>query len=229
MNTTAITLGYSPKSAVDRQIKDGSRFDSLFPKPDNKKTLLKKSGEVEDTVEFMKRYIRDYHNQTAKIAQQIAVFEGGKLNDKKSVDALWHFVVDYIKYNLEQGEQLRTPARVWYDAQVMARQHPENSAYSADCDCMAVFCGCILYNWGIPFSFRITGYTDVLGICHGYQHVYVLAHCKGETIPCDPVYHLPNREKPYEIQKTFFVSSGGDIALAGLPEEDDNTIVYVEK
>lgn len=227
--TTAIQhnyLGYSPQSAVNRVIKDGSQFDSLFPKPDGKKILLKKDGEVDETVQFMKQIVNDCNYQTKKIAEKIAVRKkDGSLDEKASVQSLWNFVVDYIKYNIEAGEQLRTPAKTWYDAQVCARQHPgENDPqHSADCDCMSIFCGCVLLNWGIPFSFRITGYSDVLGICHGYQHVYTIAHCKGENVICDPVYHLFNAEKPFEIQKTYAMSLNGcDIyALSGIPDEDE--------
>ena len=219
-------LGYSPQSAVNRVIKDGSQFDSLFPKPDGKKVLLKKDGEVDETVQFMKQIVNDCNYQTKKIAEKIAVRKkDGSLDEKASVQSLWNFVVDYIKYNIEAGEQLRTPAKTWYDAQVCARQHPgvNDPQHSADCDCMSIFCGCVLLNWGIPFSFRITGYSDVLGICHGYQHVYTIAHCKGENVICDPVYHLFNAEKPFEIQKTYAMSLNGcDIyALSGIPDEDE--------
>ena len=225
--STAIhNLGYSPQSAVNRVIKDGSQFDSLFPKPDGKKILLKKDGEVDETVQFMKQIVNDCNYQTKKIAEKIAVRKNdGSLDEKASVQSLWNFVVDYIKYNIEAGEQLRTPAKTWYDAQVCARQHPgvNDPQHSADCDCMSIFCGCVLLNWGIPFSFRITGYSDVLGICHGYQHVYTIAHCKGENVICDPVYHLFNAEKPFEIQKTYAMSLNGcDIyALSGIPDEDE--------
>ena len=220
-------LGYSPQSAVNRVIKDGSQFDSLFPKPDGKKVLLKKDGEVDETVQFMKQIVNDCNYQTKKIAEKIAVRKkDGSLDEKASVQSLWNFVVDYIKYNIEAGEQLRTPAKTWYDAQVCARQHPgvNDPQHSADCDCMSIFCGCVLLNWGIPFSFRITGYSDVLGICHGYQHVYTIAHCKGENVICDPVYHLFNAEKPFEIQKTYAMSLNGcDIyALSGIPDEDED-------
>ncbi|MBQ9213352.1 MAG: hypothetical protein IJ150_05370, partial [Bacteroidales bacterium] len=236
MKITAIhTLGYTPKSAVNREIKDGSQFDSLFPKPDNKKVLLKKDGEVDETVQFMKQIVHDYNYQTKKIAEKIAVRNSdGSLNQKETVKSLWQFVVDYIKYNLEAGEQLRTPAKTWYDAQIMARQNRgiNNSQYSADCDCMSIFCGCVLLNLGIPFSFRITGYSDVLGICHGYQHVYTIAHCDGVNIICDPVYHTFNAEKPFEIQKTYAMSLNGcDIyALSGVPDENEELGVteYVE-
>ena len=233
MNNTAI-LGYTPLSAVNRIIKDGSRFDKLFPQPDGRKTLLKKDGEVEETVQFMKQIVNDNSWQTEKIAEKIADYNSdGSINQKESVRKLWQFVVDYIKYNIESGEQLRTPAKTWYDAQVMARKNPSSKdpKYSADCDCMSIFCGCVLLNWGIPFSFRITGYSDTLGFCRGYQHVYTIAHCAGEDVICDPVYHMFNKEKQYEIQNTIPMSLNGcDIyALSGLAEDVENMNVYVEQ
>lgn len=233
MNNTAI-LGYTPLSAVNRTIKDGSRFDKLFPKPDNKKTLLKRDGEVDETVQFMKQIVNDNNYQTEGIAEYLAIYNNdGSINQYESVKKLWQFVVDYIKYNIEAGEQLRTPAKTWFDAQVCARRNPSanDPKYSADCDCMSIFCGCVLLNWGIPFSFRITGYSDVLGICHGYQHVYTIAHCTGENVICDPVYHKFNEEKTFEIQKTIPMSLNGcDIyALSGLPEDVEDMNVYVEQ
>ena len=234
METAISNIGYSPLSAVNRTIKDGSRFDALFPKPDGKKTLLKKDGDVEETVQFMKQIVHDNNNQTKKLAAKLAVRRAdGSLDEYRSVQNLWNFVVTYIKYNIESGEQLRTPAKTWYDAQVMARQNPaaNNPLYSADCDCMSIFCGCVLLNWGIPFSFRITGYADVLGICRGFQHVYTIAHGKAGDIICDPVYHKFNEEKRYEMQETIPISLNGcDIyALSGLPEDDLGVTEYIEQ
>ena len=234
METAISNIGYSPLSAVNRTIKDGSRFDALFPKPDGKKTLLKKDGDVEETVQFMKQIVHDNNHQTKKLAAKLAVRRAdGSLDEYRSVQNLWNFVVTYIKYNIESGEQLRTPAKTWYDAQVMARQNPaaNNPLYSADCDCMSIFCGCVLLNWGIPFSFRITGYADVLGICRGFQHVYTIAHGKAGDIICDPVYHKFNEEKRYEMQETIPISLNGcDIyALSGLPEDDLGVTEYIEQ
>ncbi len=235
METTVAHIGYTPQSAVNRTIKDGSRFDSLFPKPDGKKTLLKQDGSVDETVQFMKQIVSDSKPQTKKLAEHLAVRKSdGSLDEYKSLKNLWNFVVTYIKYNIEAGEQLRTPAKTWYDAQVMARKHPyeNNPLHSADCDCMSIFCGTVLLNWGIPFSFRITGYADILGICRGYQHVYTIAHCKGGDIICDTVYHLFNSEKKYEMQKTIPMSLNGcDIyALSGIPEDDLGAVTeYVEQ
>ncbi len=234
MKTAISNIGYSPLSAVNRTIKDGSRFDALFPKPDGKKTLLKKDGDVEETVQFMKQIVHDNNHQTKKLAAKLAVRRAdGSLDEYRSVQNLWNFVVTYIKYNIESGEQLRTPAKTWFDAQVMARQNPatNNPLYSADCDCMSIFCGCVLLNWGIPFSFRITGYADVLGICRGFQHVYTIAHGKAGDIICDPVYHKFNEEKRYEMQETIPISLNGcDIyALSGLPEDDLGVTEYIEQ
>ena len=212
MKTTApiYRLGYTPQSAVDRKIKNGQRFDSLFPPATNDKVMLKQDGEVSDTIEFMKQMVKDYNYQTAKIAEKLAVRTNGKLDEAATCKNIWQFVVDYIKYNLEKGEQLRTPSRTWYDAQIMYRQSPNTPEYSADCDCMALFVGCILYNLGFSFYFRITAYTDILGVCRGWQHVYVIANLSnGGQYIIDPVYKEPNKEKEYEKCENYLITVKG--------------------
>lgn len=215
MHSTLVRIGYTPQSAVNRQIKDGSRFDSLFPKHEGKKELLKKDGEVDDTIEFMKDIVQTYNYQTKKIAQKLKVD-----SQYETCRRIWQFVVDYIKYNIEKGEQLRTPSQTWYDAQIMHRQHPEIAHYSADCDCMSIFVGCILLNLGIPFTFRVAGYYDMLGFCRGFQHVYVIAHCDCGKVKIDPVYHKFDEEKePAEYRDYTMSLNGCDIyRLSGLGE-----------
>lgn len=204
---STLALGYTPQSAVNRRIKDGSQFDSLFPKHEGKKELLKKDGEVDDTIEFMKDIVQTYNYQTKKIAQKLKVD-----SQYETCRRIWQFVVDYIKYNIEKGEQLRTPSQTWYDAQIMHRQHPEIAHYSADCDCMSIFVGCILLNLGIPFTFRVAGYYDMLGFCRGFQHVYVIAHCDCGKVKIDPVYHKFDEEKePAEYRDYTMSLNGCDI------------------
>lgn len=220
-------LGYTPKSAVDRPIKNGQKYDKYFQKIEGKRIVLKRDGSVHDTVEYMKQMVNDYSYQTDKIAKVLAVYDSkGNLDQYKTCKNIWQFVFDYIKYNYEKGEQLQTPAHTWYQAQIMARKHPENAEYSADCDCMAIFCGCCFKSLNIPFSFRIAGYANILGFAGGYQHVYAIAHCNGKNVFCDPVTNEFDYEKPPAIKETFPMSLNGTdiVMLSGI----DNGNIYVE-
>lgn len=217
-------MGLAPKSAIDRQISDGSKYDKYFPEQQGKVVLLKKDGSTEDTIKFMIKMVRDYSYQTRDIAKVLSVCNADdSINIYKTVKNVYDFVCRYIKYNVEDGEQLQQPAHTWYQAQVMARQHPENPKYSADCDCMSIFCACIFDNLRIPnVSFKIAGYS----IIGGYQHVYCVVDTdKGEII-CDPVYWQFNAEKDPIKHKEFAMStlSGTDIyMLAGI---DGNSPSY---
>ena len=147
---------------------------------------------------------------------------------RQSVKNVYDFVYKYIKYQVEDGEKLRTPAYTWYEAQVQKRQHPGDDSLGADCDCMSIFCGCCFKEMQIPFSFRVTGYADRLGLCRGFQHVYTIAYDNGNEIICDPVYYEFGKEKKYEIQKTFPMSLNGTdiVMLSGL---GDNDREYIEQ
>lgn len=215
-------IGYSPISARERKIKDGSKYDYLFPKPEMKKTLLKEDGEVEDTIERMRNIVKDYSYQVRNLVKILK----GK-NRYESVKNVFDFVYNYIKYQVEDGEKLRTPAYTWYEAQVLKRQNPNDDRIGADCDCMSIFCGCCFREMKIPFAFRITGYASALGFCRGFQHVYTIAYDEnGKEIICDPVYIEFNKEKEYAIQKTYTMSLNGTdiIMLSGLGDNE-----YVEQ
>ncbi|MCR4558659.1 MAG: hypothetical protein K5685_01100, partial [Bacteroidales bacterium] len=217
-------IGYSPLSARERKIKDGSKFDYLFEKPELKKTLLKKDGEVDDTIERMRNIVKDYSYQVRELAKLLK----GK-NNRESAKNVFDFVYTYIKYQIEDGEKLRTPAYTWYEAQVLKRQNPDNDSLGADCDCMSIFCGCCFKEMKIPFSFRVTGYNNGWGFCKGFQHVYTIAYDEnGKEIKCDPVYIEFDKEKEYAIQKTYPMSLNGTdiIMLSGIG--DDNHHEYTE-
>ena len=64
-------IGYSPISARERKIKDGSKFDHLFPAPDLRTTLLQRDGEVEDTVKQMQQIVVDYSWQVRELCKQL--------------------------------------------------------------------------------------------------------------------------------------------------------------
>ena len=220
METYLTHIGYSPLSAKYRTIEDGSRFDHLFPEPELKKTILKKDGSVEDTVQLMIRIINDYSYQVRDLAK---ILRGKTI--RESAQNVFDFVFKYIKYNEEKGEQLRTPAYTWYCAQVRARQGNQfDRANSADCDCMAIFCGSLFCEMNIPFALRIAGYNG-----GNWQHVYTIVYGNGETITCDPVTHKFDYEKPPSKQKTFqfpMKLTGNDIImLSGI---DGTSRVYEE-
>ena len=203
-------MGYSPLSAKYRTIKDGSKYDRLFPEPELKKTVLKKNGSVDDTVQLMKKIIKEYSYQVRGLAK---ILKGKSI--KESAENVFNFVFDYIKYNVEKGEQLRTPAYTWYCAQVCARQGNQFDAKnSADCDCMSIFCGSLFYEMKIPFALRIAAYKDEWGNVGNWQHVYVIVYGDGENITCDPVTHKFNYEKPTGKDKTYPMSlTGNDIIM----------------
>lgn len=224
------SLGDAPLSAKDRQIKDGSKYDYLFPLPEFKKKLQIQDGSVDDTIREMKKIVKENSYQVRKLAKKLKVTNSDGTTDvRKSVKNIFDFVFDYIKYNLEDGEQLQTPAHTWQQAQVQARVNPSEQN-SADCDCMSIFCGSLCLEMGIPFSFRITAYKNVLGLTKGWQHVYCIAHDPktGKQVICDPVTNKFNYEKPYAQEKTYPMSlNGTDIyVLSGI---DEKTNIYVEK
>ena len=211
-------IGYSPLSARDRQIKDGSKFDSLFPQPDLKTTLLQRDGEVEDTVKKMQEIVVKYSWQVKDLCKRLKAS-----SVRQSVKNVFDFVYDYIKYQVEDGEKLRTPAYSWYEGQVLKRQRPNDEKIGVDCDCMSIFCGSCFKEMKIPFAFRITGYaSSPLGFCRGFQHVYTIAYDEnGKEIICDPVYIAFDKEKEYAIQKTYAMSLNGTdiIMLSGIDDE----------
>lgn len=208
-----------PLSAAERHIADGRQFDKFFQEPEHYDIVAKPDGSTDDTIALMQRIVKENYHQCDKIAKYLCVKSFGKIDPKKTAQKVWDFVVKYIKYNIEEGEQLRTPCRTWYDGQVMYRQNPTNPAYSVDCDCMSIFCACIFKSLGIPFTFRTTGY-GIAGALGNYQHVYAIVHTSAGDVICDPVFTDFNKEKEYSLKKDYKMALGGiDIHVLGsMPE-----------
>lgn len=204
----SITSGY-------RTIRDGSKYDKYFTKPDAQDRIIIEDGEVEDTVDLMKRVVWKYIDDTQSIA---TVLQGN--STKESCSNIWNFLYHHIQYKLDQRglEQLRRPVRSWADRET-----------GIDCDCFSIFASSILTNLKIPHSFRITKY----GGSH-FQHVYVVIPNGSKTIIVDPVLSTFDYEKPFTEHKDFPMNlSGIDVAvlsghdddlhevLLGMPEFDD--------
>lgn len=74
-----------------RKIKDGSEYDKYFPKPIIRDRVIVKNGEVEDTIELMKKVVWKYIDDTKKIA---FVLNGKTLKD--TCLNIWRFLYNHI-------------------------------------------------------------------------------------------------------------------------------------
>jgi hypothetical protein len=188
-----------------RQIKDGRWFDRFFARPEEQDRIIIKDGEVEETVDLMKKVVWKYLDDTKEIARYL------KRNTLYSTcQSIWDFLFNHIQYKLDQKglEQLRRPNRSWADRTT-----------GIDCDCFSIFVSSILTNLKIPHEFRITKYNK-----EAYQHVYVIVPSNGKSdyITIDCVLSQFNYEKPFTAKKDFSMSLNGiNVAVLSGAESDN--------
>ena len=193
-----VTSGY-------RAIKDGSRYNTYFPPPDERDRVIIKDGEVTDTVELMEKVVWKYLDDTKRIAPLLM-----RPSTLETCQAIWEFIHNFIQYKLDQRglEQLRRPARSWAER-----------ATGVDCDCMSIFTSSILTNLKIPHSFRITKYSQ-----DSWQHVYVIVPIAGANNYCviDAVVSEFNYEKKYTDKMDYPMNLKGiNVAvLSGISGND---------
>lgn len=196
--TKTVTSGY-------RAIKDGSRYNSYFPPPDERDRVIIKDGEVTDTVELMEKVVWKYLDDTKRIAPLLM-----RPSTHETCQAIWEFIHNFIQYKLDQRglEQLRRPSRSWAER-----------ATGVDCDCMSIFTSSILANLKIPHSFRITKYSE-----DSWQHVYVIVPITGANNYCviDAVVSEFNYEKKYTDKMDYKMNlTGINVAvLSGVSGND---------
>ena len=183
--TKTVTSGY-------RAIKDGSRYNSYFPPPDERDRVIIKDGEVTDTVELMEKVVWKYLDDTRRIAPLLK-----RPSTHETCQAIWEFIHNFIQYKLDQRglEQLRRPARSWAERTT-----------GVDCDCMSIFTSSILTNLKIPHGFRITKYSQ-----DSWQHVYVIVPTTGANNYCviDAVVSEFNYEKKYTDKMDYNMNLKG--------------------
>ena len=183
--TKTVTSGY-------RAIKDGSRYNSYFPPPDERDRVIIKDGEVTDTVELMEKVVWKYLDDTKRIAPLLK-----RPSTHETCQAIWEFIHNFIQYKLDQRglEQLRRPARSWAERTT-----------GVDCDCMSIFTSSILTNLKIPHGFRITKYSQ-----DSWQHVYVIVPTTGANNYCviDAVVSEFNYEKKYTDKMDYNMNLKG--------------------
>jgi hypothetical protein len=111
-----ITSGY-------RSIRSGKEYDKLFTKPDKRDRIIIEDGEVDQTVDLMKKVVWKYLDDTKRIAK---LLQAENIHD--TANNIWDFLYHHIQYRLDEKglEQLRRPARSWYERQT-----------GIDCDCFS--------------------------------------------------------------------------------------------
>lgn len=196
LSKTDISSGFRP-------IMEGSQFDRYFAMPDDQDRIIIEDGEVEETVDLMKKVVWKYLDDTKRIAEYL-----NAQTTRETCENTWNFLYHHIQYKLDKKglEQLRRPNRSWAERRT-----------GIDCDCFSIFISSILTNLKIPHSFRITKYNKDV-----FQHVYVIVPEPGTpkyfTIDC--VLSQFNYEKPFTAKKDFSMSLQGiNVAVLSGAEE----------
>ena len=162
---------------------NASHYDRLIPLPDADEDVLSDDIIAPKTVGFMWEIINETLWQTKALAQDLK----GQ-NSRETFRNIWIFLHDNIQFRLDDGEELRSPSRSWYDRKK-----------GVDCDCFTIFACSILINLGYKPIIRIGGYEDSGG---GFSHVYTIM-LGTEIMVIDPVLHHFNLEKTPQIKRDF--------------------------
>lgn len=158
-----------------------SSYDDLIDKAQGDKTLVGYGFETA-TLEELNNACK-YYKQVEKLAAHLKAD-----TPLQSAFNVWYFLHDNILYNYdtEGQEEIRTPARTWQDR-----------FKGVDCDCLAVFTACLLYNMGYKPAFEIVGFNN--NDC--YSHIFV--NLDGLAVDrVLPVF----LKRPSGITKTFIMN-----------------------
>lgn len=202
-------LGYVANEHPLRASRDGKRFEEIIPVPAWSEIVIKRNGNVTDTVHEMRKIIKQFSWQAAKLAP---LLKGRDLDD--TCHKIWDFLFTHIKYmeDEEGKEQLRTLARSW----------AERLTRGIDCDDFTLSGGMILYLLNIPFYIRIARYAGK----NYFQHVYIVVpKTNKQYITIDAVLDEYDTEKQPVETKDFLVMNtsnlnGIDISMLGGIEDE---------
>ena len=182
-----------------RKIKDGSRFNRFFPPESSaygSNTVLQNNATVEETVKHIADVIKRDRADTAGIAKMLK----GKTR-KETLANIHNFMTQYLQYDTEAGEKLRSPRRTWWVGQ--KQKDNETGDTGVDCDDLTIFAGSILKSLNIPFYIRIVKIDK-----DDFQHVYLVVPVDGDELSgtyftLDGVLSDFNYEYPFKTDKTF--------------------------
>ncbi len=182
-----------------RKIKDGRPFYPFFP-PESEAyanySILNRDGTVEETVKFIADIIQKDKKDTRKIARYLKA--PSRLKTLRNIHG---FMLNYLQYDTEAGEKLRSPRRTWWVGNT--ENDKQTGDTGVDCDDLVIFSGSILRNLNIPFFIRIVKIES-----DQFQHVYLIVPKNGDDLSngyytLDGVLSDFDYEYPYTLQNTF--------------------------
>jgi hypothetical protein len=169
---------------------------SYMPKAVGSDKLLLDNQNTRD----LEKAIAKSHTDNLKYAKMIAfLFRGDSEYD--TCKNIWNFLKKYVPYSVEPVTKqcTKTLPRMLEDAR---------NGIGSDCKMYSVFSGTLLQTLGIPFNYRLTGYS-----VNYPQHIY----CVTDKYIIDAVLNYFNYEKkPYKFKKDMALYN-----LSGFPENDE--------
>lgn len=169
-------------------LKSGKQYDKLFPQPEWKDSVIKRSADLSDTLELIPKVVNQTKGDTVKISKLLK----GKTK-RETCSKIWNFVYNHIPYRRDEKgkEQIRRPSRSWFE-----RKHRmDGSQGGVDCDCYTVFISTVLTNLGIGHTLRVTKNTKDY-----FQHIYPIVPLGsgGKYLTLDCVTDTFDYEAPYK-------------------------------
>lgn len=173
--------------------------DQQIPRSENKQLVTYDTGTTNDIVKEVLSVYKKCKRDVAVFAQN---FKSGSV--KRTAELIWTFVKKNIRYSEDPAgvQWIKTPARIWQDKE-------------CDCKGYSIFIGSILYNLGIDFAFRFTGYSHTSKL---FTHVYIIAYDEQKKeIFIDDVMPEFNKEKLFVFKKDYQMTQISRLSGIGCP------------
>lgn len=137
----------------------------------------------------MATIIETIHRYQPQTKSDLLEYDPDEIEDiKEYLRWLWEWTRQQIKYKLDAPlkEEIRTPARTWYDKKT-----------GVDCEDYCIFLSTILLNSNIKHSLRVADYGS------GWSHIYIVVKDKNTEIILDAVNPVFDTEKPFVAKKDY--------------------------
>lgn len=169
-----------------------SLANKQITKPTNKTIVeFDKFGTTNDIISVIMKLDKFVHVDTATFSHNFS---------ENNLYALWYFVKNHIKYVEDKPgmERVKRPSVLW-------------KIRKGDCKSYSLFIGTVLYNLGIPYSYRYVAWNKG----KSYKHVYVIAHTYAGDVILDSVHDTYDDEVAYHHKKDI-KGAVGATAIAGI-------------